>query len=358
MTEVRKVLARVVCISMALFPAGCRRPQPPPAETNPADENTMPEDIPGVDQEDAGAGDIVVKGTYDRGERETYRHDPKFPRGTLLGGCRFAGPVKVKIPPEEIIDLDKTYPIKDPRPKEVAYYKTMQIKEPWSWQRLRRRRRIWVIKRGETFIPCNVVVMLRDVKVGPMPPLGRATMVVRQGQLTPGDAANGGGNGVQFAPLHDRLQLTTWDNHPCHLVLRRHVTDEKVFEATVRYVQTDDRKLANVHAGHLAYKPVVVASDPIRRCGLYVLSCRRHPWQRAFLWVVDNPYVTTTVWKVYKNPLCNFTLAGVPAGKHTVEVWHPIFEPVQRTFEVEIEANTIKEVMVHFKPPTSWPVKR
>jgi len=65
--------------------------------------------------------------------------------------------------------------------------------------------------------------------------------------------------------------------------------------------------------------------------------------------VVDNPYVAVTATDYKRRS--NFTLDGVPPGKHTVEVWHAFCEPVRRTFEVEIEQDRIKEIRVDFHPP-------
>jgi len=366
MTVVRKPLRRVVAVALALAGAmapgtpGCRGPAPErPAETQAARPATMPEAVPGLEEDDPGAAEVMVKGAYDRGERETYRHDPKHPAGTLQGGCRFTDCEGMDIPAEEIVPVAGETAVKDPRPGETDFYRNIGIKRPWSCENLRRRRQIWVVKRrerhGVIYIPCNVVVMLRDVKVGRRPPLTRPVLSVHQGLIGPGDDANGGGNDVQFCPLHERVQMTTWDRYPCDLVLTRQASGRVVFEGRVSYRRTSQTRLeGRVEPGHLAYKPQFVASDPLRDCGLHVLTCRRHPWQKAYLWVVQNPYVTTTVWAVYRNPLCNFKLDQVPPGRHTVEVWHPVFEPVKRTFEVEIEANEIKEVMIRFHPPKSW----
>jgi hypothetical protein len=48
----------------------------------------------------------------------------------------------------------------------------------------------------------------------------------------------------------------------------------------------------------------------------------------------------------------NFDLAGLPPGKHTLQVWHPDLQPVSKTVEVEVEPDKTQEVMVDFVPPT------
>ncbi len=336
--------------------ASCRRRAPAtrPAETQEARKVEMPGEVPGLGEveDDPGATEVMVKGRYDRGERETYRHERGHPAGTLAGGCRFTDCKGMEVPADEVVDLRGRDAIKDPQPGEEEFYRNIGVRRPWSCEQLRRRRQVWVAKRGEEYIPCNVVVMLRGVKVGRREALTRPVMAVRQGLMGPGGPENHGGNDVQFGPLHERAQFTTWDKYPSELVLTEADTGRVVCEKAVRYRQTEERRVTDEPGeGRFAYRPEYAITEPLRRAGLYVLACRRHPWQRAYLWVVDNPYVTTTEWEAYRNPLCNFRIENVPPGTHTVEVWHPVFQPVKRTFEVTIEADRIKELMIYFHPP-------
>jgi len=340
----------------ALVLTGCRdKPTSQPAGADhDKQQTTMPTTIPGMEQDRPGATDVMVKAAYDRGEKETYTHDPRHPAGTLVGGVRFAKTDKpVKIPAAYVLDIAGPNAIKDPEPKETAYYKNIEIRPPEALQSPRRKKVLYVVKHGDTYIPCNVVLRVRDVKVGRLPPLDRCAMVVHHGIVIPGDDGNHGGNDVQFCPLHDRLQLTTWDEPPCRLVLTRQESGKVAFETPLRYVQTKDTRVnGKVEVGHLAYKPQLLSSPPLRHPGLYVLTCRRHPWQRGYLWVVDNPYVTTTVWAVYRNPRCNFRIENLPPGKHTIDVWHPIYKPLKPTVEVQIEQDRVHELLIEFHPPT------
>jgi plastocyanin len=49
----------------------------------------------------------------------------------------------------------------------------------------------------------------------------------------------------------------------------------------------------------------------------YHAKCDVHPWMDAYILVTDHPYFTTT------GKGGTFTLAGVPPGTYTLEVWHP-----------------------------------
>ena len=89
-------------------------------------------------------------------------------------------------------------------------------------------------------------------------------------------------------------------------------------------------------------------TTPIKEMGLYSIQCKRHPWQKKWIFVVDNPYVA---------PLSNkdrggmFTVAGIPVGTWTAEVWHPTLEPVRKTFQIEIKEDETTELGVEFKLP-------
>jgi len=87
--------------------------------------------------------------------------------------------------------------------------------------------------------------------------------------------------------------------------------------------------------------------------GIYAIQCKRHPWHRAYMFVVQNPYVTVTVPSHDWNPVYagQFSMADVPPGHHTIEVWHPEYEPEQKTYEVDIEPDKATELEIKFKVP-------
>ncbi|GAF89748.1 unnamed protein product [marine sediment metagenome] len=172
--------------------------------------------------------------------------------------------------------------------------------------------------------------------------------MIRQGRIGPGDGANNGGNNVQFCPLHERAQFTTWDEYPSRVLLAQEPTGKKVFDQIVRYAH--GKKDTHTKTGHLKYMPELITTAPLREKGIYTVTDRRHPWIKGYLFVVDNPYVTVTTCR-RPGKLSIFNIGGVPPGTHTVEVWHPFLEPVQRTFQVKVEASRITEVLIEFHPP-------
>jgi plastocyanin len=48
------------------------------------------------------------------------------------------------------------------------------------------------------------------------------------------------------------------------------------------------------------------------------LHCDVHPWMHAFVVLQDHPFFAVT------GPDGSFALTGVPAGKYTLEAWHPV----------------------------------
>jgi len=367
MRSERTILARSAClllVCVALVAVGCgdeepapKRPTPDAGKADPGAEKKagMPDVIPGLkeagltddgsdDDKAPGSMEVVVKGTYDRSERETYKWDPKFPAGTIKGGCRLVKKKGTEFPTDEIIQLTGANAIKDPAPKEQAYYENIGIKRRAWLSRMGR------AKDGYTYIPYNVAVMLRDVKVGRRPPLSRPVMMVRHGVIQPGDNSNHGGGTVQFSPLHERAQFTTWDSFPSEIVVTRQGTTDVLFKQSVRYAQTENNKRKKNDKGPLVYKPQFITTPLIREPGMYVVTDARHPWMRGYLFVVDNPYVTVTTYHKYY-PLCNFEIKDVPPGRHTLEVWHPLYKPVKRIITVTVEANKTTELMVKFHAP-------
>ena len=50
-------------------------------------------------------------------------------------------------------------------------------------------------------------------------------------------------------------------------------------------------------------------------------------------------------------PGVKFLIENAPIGKHTLEVWHPLYEPVRKTVDVEIKKDETTEIVVKFKTP-------
>jgi hypothetical protein len=71
------------------------------------------------------------------------------------------------------------------------------------------------------------------------------------------------------------------------------------------------------------------------------VECDVHSWMRSWIAVMPNPYFGVTGDKG------RTTVAHVPAGRHTIEVWHPVLG-TQRA-EVEVKAGETTAVAFQFK---------
>jgi plastocyanin len=72
------------------------------------------------------------------------------------------------------------------------------------------------------------------------------------------------------------------------------------------------------------------------------VECDVHSWMRSWIAVMPNPHFGVTGDKG------RTTVAHVPAGRHTIEVWHPVLG-TQRA-EVEVKAGETTTVAFQFKP--------
>jgi hypothetical protein len=123
-------------------------------------------------------------------------------------------------------------------------------------------------------------------------------------------------------PLQRRFELT---NDNCTLDPYVQV----IFTNGTLNVSNDDRTLhtdrfINVGTGRIeAIAPFnddgeVVPVDKFREPAQIEVVCEEHPWTRAWLAVLDQPYYAET------SASGAFTIADVPAGTYHLRAWHPL----------------------------------
>ena len=61
---------------------------------------------------------------------------------------------------------------------------------------------------------------------------------------------------------------------------------------------------------------------------MFTVKCDVHPWMNARVRVMEHPYFATTT------PDGKFTIANLPAGTYTVEVWHETMGTQEATVTV------------------------
>ena len=64
------------------------------------------------------------------------------------------------------------------------------------------------------------------------------------------------------------------------------------------------------------------------------VSCNEHPWMKAYIGVVKNPYYDVT------GTTGTFTIKDVPAGEYTIEAWTATFGTQEKTVRVRPHATT------------------
>jgi plastocyanin len=69
--------------------------------------------------------------------------------------------------------------------------------------------------------------------------------------------------------------------------------------------------------------------------------CNEHPWMKAYIGVVDNPFYDVTGMKG------TFTIKGVPPGEYTIEAWTASFGTQEKTVRVRAHGSTTLDFTFH-----------
>jgi hypothetical protein len=110
-------------------------------------------------------------------------------------------------------------------------------------------------------------------------------------------------------------------------------------------ILNSDGILHNIHSTSTANSPFnqaqpkfkKVITEEIAKPEIIKLQCDVHSWMRGWLFVTDRPATLT-------GARGEFRLENVPAGKHKVEVWHPVLG----TQAKEVDVKSGQEVKLHF----------
>jgi hypothetical protein len=338
------MIARM-CPALLLLLASCGEEPGPAAPAPPQGNGAKPEapKLPGEEDLD-GATEILVKDpTYaERRRRDEYVQDEKLPSGSIRGLCAVTPPKGVvQAPPEKLLDVA----LAEPEVGELDYYRNLKLKtrggEGWLGDR---------VNRSGQFGVTGAVLTLRGIRKGKRPAMVRPSYLVKAGRITTSWGSNSWGP-FSFAPPGERANIGTYDGYPCRIVFTQPSSRRRLGEGEVSSFDKDTIKPLGGGGQHFTARPKMAQSPPLVETGMVEITCARHPWQKGWLCVWDSPYAGVVSGHHDPEQAGKFTMDGIPAGRHVLEVWHPDYEPVARSVEVEIRENETTELKIEFH----WP---
>ena len=147
-------------------------------------------------------------------------------------------------------------------------------------------------------------------------------------------------DGIKKGKAYDKKAVVALDNKKCmfhpHVetaVVRQMVgiiNSDPVLHNTHLYQGPRERTLYNLA---LPLQGVEIKKR-LKRAGLVTAKCDEHEWMLGYLYVADNPYVTTT------GADGSFKLTDVPPGKYKVTIWHEKLGKITKEVTVQAGATT------------------
>lgn len=329
---------------------GCRRE--PAASTRPAAtqptttqasaQTTTGPDVPvDVDQDDLISKIIVKDSTVaERQRRARYKENRRLPGGSVRGLACVPYDKDVWFPTYLPFWPEGPHAIKNPAKGEVLHFQQNAPIRRFCLSRYDRRMKRYGV--------AGTAILFRDIPAGSRERLVRPGFLVnyRTGNIeVPQAGYNYGWGNICFGPRFERIQFANTELFDCHIQVR-HVKSGKVLYDKPLPGYRDPKSPGKHHDAKFGMVPVKpVQTPPVRETGLYAITCKKHPWHRAYLFVVDNPYVATS------GPDGSFGIEGIPAGEYDVDVWHGEHEPVKTAWRMTISPHKTSEMVVRFKPP-------
>lgn len=89
----------------------------------------------------------------------------------------------------------------------------------------------------------------------------------------------------------------------------------------------------------LSRKGVEITADrPLRRAGMIEVECDAHSWMHAQIRVFDHPFFDVS------DASGSFRIENVPAGTHTLKLWHELLGELVREVTIEADATATVEL--------------
>ena len=335
-------LFRMLAFSAVLVLDGCgpaksaSAPQKPNEEPKKAYEAPKPPEE--KDKDAALASTVIVKeeSAAAAQQKSRYVQEIKLSCGSVGGMCF--------VPFKKLAKLPDSMPLgelKDPQPGEAETYKATPPKIPLM---------LGPYVRWERHGVTHALITLRGVKTGKRPAMTRPGFMLdwKSGQFSIAVAGhNHGAGSIALGPLGERVQFLNTEFYPCMLAVTHVASGKVVFEDTLPGYS--DPKYPSQRWGtnpDIAPLPRILTSN-LKDPGVHAVTCKRHPWHKCHVVMLDHPSATVCV----PHHAGGFSMPDVPVGKYTLDVWHPAFEPVKNSFEIEVTEGRLTELMIEFKEP-------
>ena len=101
------------------------------------------------------------------------------------------------------------------------------------------------------------------------------------------------------------------------------------------HITNDKKTLLNITM--LATTPPVVKI--VKKPGIYTVKCDAHTFMKAYMIATDHPYLAIS------DGAGETRLTNVPAGRHTITVWHDRLGTIQKQVDVSAHKSTVVSVV-------------
>lgn len=159
----------------------------------------------------------------------------------------------------------------------------------------------------------NVILFLENIKAGKAIPREALTVTSRKCEFVPHVAVGFKGNKI---------------------ILK---TDDPVFHAFDIHASVSGKEIYHV----ALHEQGSSATKTFSKAGLLDLTCYTHPWQHAYVYIFDHPYVAVTDEKG------EFVIKDILPGRYTVRAWHEALGTAELP-NIKVESGKPRIIKVKF----------
>lgn len=336
--------------SLAMVLAGCfqgEKPAPGSGEDkrsqSSATKKSTGHAMPSIPGEDVSR-DIALENpirSFEREDDDLYRHAPAIPSGNLRVFCHFEKNAKITLPARKAYSVADSGVTKDADPKELDYYKQFRNRKATN-------------ERSYGPAVGGAVVWAQRIEKGP------AKIPEKLGFMTWCGGYRISGSKACIALAPDKIYIRNTDPFPVPIKVVHEKSGKIVFEADLPGFAGICKKGMNGeitawnkhkepggswHLGRYLNTAKMALSPILRQTGRYIVASKRHAFMKTSFFLTQNPYLARA------DSRGKFTLGGIPEGRHSFEVWHPSYEPVEKTLEIDIKKGVTTEIKIAFRVP-------